>query len=120
MLVQDSRNPFQAIWSVGEHRVAQPSLPAQQQAIIGRPELTISSVCRHWRKLAIHDPLLWNHINFRNEHIPFIRSQAYLGRSKGATIVAEARVGNAPRGTEVEIDAYFNEAFTTLFPYVRQ
>ncbi|KAG8958699.1 hypothetical protein FRC00_002403, partial [Tulasnella sp. 408] len=120
MLVQDARKPLQAICSVGEHRVAQYSLPTTKQATTSRPELNISAVCRRWRKLAIHDPLLWDHINFRNEHTPFIRSRAYLERSQEARIFAEVRVGNAPRGNEVEIDAYFNEAFTTLFPHVRQ
>lgn len=120
ILVQHARRPLQTLWLVEEHRCAQPSLPAQHQATTSRPELTISAVCRRWRKLAIHDPLLWNHINFRNEHAPFIRSRAYLRRSQETRIVVEARVGNAPRGAEAEIDAYFNEAFTTLFPHVQQ
>ncbi|KAG8913976.1 hypothetical protein FRC00_001157 [Tulasnella sp. 408] len=119
MLVEDAGKPFQASWSVGEQRLGQPG-EAVQQTTTSRPELILSAVCRHWRNLAVHDPLLWNHINFRNEQTPFVRSRAYLGRSQELGIVAEARVGNAPRGTEAQLVAHFNEAFTTLLPYVGQ
>lgn len=118
ILVQDARKPFQGSWSVGEHRVAQSPHPAKHQVVTTRPELILSAVCHHWRNLAVHYPPLWSHINFRNERTPFVRSQIYLKRSQEATIVAEARAENAPRGTEAELVAYFDEAFATLFPDV--
>ncbi|KAG8921448.1 hypothetical protein FRC00_008637 [Tulasnella sp. 408] len=118
ILVQNTRKPLQGSWSVGEHRVAPPSLPTKHKAVNARPELILSAVCRHWRNLALHCPLLWSHINFRNERTPFVRSQTYLNRSQGAKIVAEARAENAPKGTEAKLVAYFNEAFATLVPHV--
>ncbi|KIO19335.1 hypothetical protein M407DRAFT_31041 [Tulasnella calospora MUT 4182] len=120
ILVEDAHTPFRGSWSVEEPRIVNISLSPKQQAQTTRPELVLSAVCRRWRNLAVHDPLLWNHINFRNEPTPCVRSQTYLTRSQQAWIVAEARVGNAPSGTEAELVAYFNEAFTVLFPHVRR
>lgn len=118
LLVQDAHTPYQGRWSAGEDRLTKSSMTPKQRKAIIHPELVLSAVCRRWRDLAVQDPLLWDRIAFRSERTPFVRSQAYLARSQQAVIAAEARVGNAPRGNETELENYFNGTFSAMFPHL--
>jgi hypothetical protein len=54
------------------------------------PWFRISHVCRHWREIALNQPLFWNHLRFNN--FSSAGAGEMIARAKMAPLHLEARV----------------------------
>ncbi|KAM5538590.1 hypothetical protein V8D89_007619 [Ganoderma adspersum] len=79
-------------------------------------EVSISHVCRHWRQVALHTPLLWTTVHFRTKSHMF-RGNVYLARNARLPIDIYVDTCSEDANTHRK-DLLFRDEFIPVFNIV--
>ena len=79
-------------------------------------EVSISHVCRHWRQVSLHTPLLWTTVHFRTK-AHMLRGNVYLARNARLPIDIYVDTCSEDANTHRK-DLLFREEFIPVFNIV--
>ena len=109
--------PIELLRTIFELSVFSQPLPDDRNNTLLTAEVILSHVCRHWRSVALDNPLLWSLIHLRTRtHLG--RARAYLARSSinSSRTTLDIYVDTCSESThEVRKDRLFRDEFLSVF-----